>query len=230
MGKGLKYKLNEVLGKLNRTKKIKKTESLKPDAYKFFGTVQVSENSNTATVLFETTSRAFDSESQKRDIHHPDVLVLHKDDKGNYLMTWHGMKQYSESYSYDNGATPGEEVYYRFATRGMYSLNEQQAQTLLTPSKDPELFQVTLKSIEKQKDLLIDSLTEKGESLRSAFIKKDFEFADEIKKKYLDDIREQDSLLRKEKEEQKKANYQQRINANTEKFLDILSEIDSRGK
>ena len=231
MEKQLKNRLNKLFERVCPNKKeIEETKHKKTDSDKFFVGPQVTEKGDITTILFETgaSKSAFYSDTQKRFIQNPDVLVLHKDAEDNYLMTWHGMVGHAEAYSYDNGAITGEDVHYAFATRGGYFLNEQQAKTLLTSSGKE--FQETLKSIKAQENFKSKRLTEDASQQRSDFIKKDFNLAEKVRDKYLNGIKIQDQELRQKRMEQQKAEQTKKTNEETEKFLGMFSKFDSRGK
>lgn len=192
-----------------------------------FPTPQVVENGDITTVLFEGGPREFYSSSRGNDVHSPDVLVLHKNDEGNALMTWHGMvsREHSETVDIDYS---NSYITYEFETKGMFLLNEQQVKVLLTSSD--KMFKETLASIKGQTNFKYADLTKDVGARNSAFMEKDFNFANEVRKSYLDNIREQDTKLRQEKDKQEKAKRMQKTEKSTKEFLDVFSKFDSYGK
>lgn len=230
MEKKLKNKVSELVQKLKKKKTPSKEGERKEDKLlpKVFGIPQVHEKDNITTILFETGPSAFYSDTRKEPVLQPDVLVLHKNDEGNFLMTWCGTVEHTYTETVDYDAYTSTE--YEFETKGMYELNGQQAKALLTSPENLELFKETLAGIEKQENLKRISLTKNAEKQRSAFIKKDFELAKKVRNEYLDVIKAQDKELRKKKDQQIKAETEQRKNAETERFLNVFSKFDEHGK
>lgn len=181
---------------------------------KVFGVPQVYKKGNTTTILFETGKSVFYSYTRKECVREPDVLVLHKNNEGKFLMTWHGMVEYTCAKTldvFDLNAC----VDYFFGIKGMHELNGQQAKALLTAPENLELFRETLAGIKKQENLEHISLTEDARKQRYDFIKNDLKLAERLKDKYLDAVKTQDAPLKQRIEEQKKAQaIIKRINSN----------------
>ena len=228
MEKQLKNRLNKLFERINpNKKKMEETKHEKTDADKLFVAPQITEKDDITTILFEEGPRAFYSDTQERYIQKPDVLVLHKDTEGNYLMTWHGTMYSTHTETVDiHDSYEWTEDY--FETKGMFFINEQQAKTLLTSSG--KAFQKTLESIKAQENFKYKSLTEDVSQQRSDFIKKDFNLAEEVRDKYFEGIEIQDQELRQKRAEQQKAEQTKKTNEETEKFLGMFSKFDPRGK
>lgn len=213
--------LGSIWDRIRGRKHVKSPEAENSDDV--FPTPQVVENDDTATILFEGGIREFYSSSRGGDVNSPEVLVLHKNDKGNCLMTLHGMVAHERTETVDIHYDHSW-IEYNFESKGIFLLNEQQAKTLLTSSD--KMFKKTLAKIKEQTNFQCVDLTDEVYSQRSAFLKKDFELAKEVKKNYLDNIREQDAIVNQEKREHESAERIKKTNESTEKFLDIFSKFD----
>ena len=150
-----------------------------------------------------------------RFIFGPDVLVFHKNNEGNYLMTHHGLRTTS-SFA-DGGGTAD------FICIGMYYLDNKQAMKLMKYSTDSRIFKCTLARVEKSDNLLDISVNESTDKQRRSFALEDLRFASSRSKEYkLEENR------RKQEEEEKNKNQEKM--AGTNKFLSIFSKFKSNGK
>lgn len=151
----------------------------------------------------------------------PEIIVLHENDNGDYLITHHGI-----------GMKPNYKR--EFKTFGMYKINKKQASVILA---EPKYIERTSRSasnallaIYREKNLMKEPLKGRAKILRDRFIKNDAKIAKSVFKTYFNDLKKKDKENSKALKESVKADEDRKTKEANKNFLDIFSKFKSKTK
>ena len=188
---------------------------------------------------------------EKSKVENPEIFILHQEDDGNFLLTWHGKSDYECTFaneakrlryktkkgflkferrdgpddSEENIAPNRYDYAVIFETKGMFNVTKDQA-TILMNEPYTENFGKTLYEIIKSENLASIPLEPKAQKQREKFLKKDYDLA-------LSALKQHNKTLIRAREEEKQLIKQEsdlKAAENTPKFLKLLSKFDPRGK